>query len=86
MFLMICLTLSSIMVPYCVNARNPTLMLSLDGFRADKLDEFLANNPNSYLQKEFVEVGVKAEYSMPSFPSLTFPNHFTIVTGKIYFI
>ena len=61
--------------------RNPTLMISLDGFRADKLDEFLANNPNSNLQTQFVDVGAKAEYMMPSFPSLTFPNHFTIVTG-----
>ena len=30
-----------------INARNPTLMISLDGFRADKLDEFLSKNPNS---------------------------------------
>ena len=62
--------------------RVPTLMISLDGFRADKLDSFLFNNPNSAFQKEFVELGVKSEYMLPSFPSLTFPNHFTLVTGK----
>ncbi len=62
--------------------RIPTLMVSLDGFRADKLDEFLKNNPNSYLQESLVDVGVKAQYMTPSFPSLTFPNHFTLVTGE----
>jgi predicted AlkP superfamily pyrophosphatase or phosphodiesterase len=56
-------------------------LVSFDGFRADYLNEFLSNNPNSYLQKLFVEVGVKAKYMNPSFPSLTFPNHFTLVTG-----
>jgi len=61
--------------------RTPTLMVSLDGFRADKLDEFLQENPNSNFQKRIVDVGVKADYMMPSFPSLTFPNHFTLVTG-----
>lgn len=61
--------------------RTPTLMISFDGFRASKLNEFLRNDPNSFLQREFVEKGVKAEYMLPSFPSLTFPNHFTLVTG-----
>ena len=61
--------------------RTPTLMISLDGFRADYLDEFLKNNPESNLQKLMVEAGVKAEYMRPSFPSLTFPNHYTLVTG-----
>jgi len=61
--------------------RTPTLMISLDGFRADKLNQFLQENPNSNFQKRVVEVGVKADYMIPSFPSLTFPNHFTLVTG-----
>jgi predicted AlkP superfamily pyrophosphatase or phosphodiesterase len=61
--------------------RAPTLMISLDGFRADKLNQFLQENPNSNFQKRVVEVGVKADYMIPSFPSLTFPNHFTLVTG-----
>lgn len=62
--------------------RTPTLLISFDGYRADYLDKFLAENPESYLQKLFVEVGVKAEYMVPSFPSLTFPNHYTLVTGQ----
>lgn len=63
-------------------SRVPTLLISMDGFRADKLDAFLASYPLSYMQREFVEKGVKAEYMMPSFPSLTFPNHYTLVTGQ----
>ena len=61
--------------------RHPTLLISLDGFRADKLDEFLRQRPNSNLKKYFVNAGVKADYMIPAFPSLTFPNHFTLVTG-----
>lgn len=67
--------------PFKSAKRTPTLMISLDGFRATSLDEFLRDNPNSNLQKYFVDAGVKADYMQPSFPTLTFPNHFTIVTG-----
>ena len=40
---------------------NPVLLVSFDGFRADKQDAFLKNNPNSNFAK-FIERGVKAEY------------------------
>jgi predicted AlkP superfamily pyrophosphatase or phosphodiesterase len=52
---------------------NPTLLISLDGFNAPSLDKFLADNPLSVFQKEFVDIGTKADYMIPSFPSLTFP-------------
>ena len=68
-------------MPVKENERIPLLMISLDGFRADKLDKFLRENPESHLKKEFVDAGAKADYMTPSFPTLTFPNHFTIVTG-----
>ena len=29
----------------------------------------------------FIEQGVSPQYMLPSFPSVTFPNHFTLVTG-----
>lgn len=61
--------------------RIPTLLISLDGLRASSLDQFLDENPHSFLKKEFVSMGVKAKYMMASFPTLTFPNHYTIVTG-----
>lgn len=53
-----------------------TILISLDGFRAD----FLHRNLTPTLS-EFVRSGVSPKYMFPSFPSLTFPNHFTLVTG-----
>jgi predicted AlkP superfamily pyrophosphatase or phosphodiesterase len=61
-------------------AANPLLLVSLDGLRADKLDAFLKDNPNSYL-KSFLNSGLKADYMVPVFPSSTFANHWTLVTG-----
>lgn len=52
------------------------LLVSLDGFRGDLLDRDKPPALNA-LGAE----GVVAEAMIPSFPSLTFPNHYTIVTG-----
>lgn len=41
--------------------RNPVLLISLDGFRADKFDTFLVDNPESNFAK-FVKDGLKAKY------------------------
>jgi predicted AlkP superfamily pyrophosphatase or phosphodiesterase len=62
--------------------RTPTLLISFNGLKADSLDSFLSKNPNSYLKRDFVDVGVKANYMTPSFPAMAFPNHFSYVTGK----
>jgi predicted AlkP superfamily pyrophosphatase or phosphodiesterase len=53
-----------------------TILISLDGFRAD----FLHRNITPSLSA-FVQAGVSPSYMNPSFPSVTFPNHFTLVTG-----
>ncbi|KAG0005389.1 hypothetical protein BGZ65_011283 [Modicella reniformis] len=56
---------------------DPTIIvLSLDGFRADYLERELTPNTLSIGTN-----GVWAEYMQPSFPTLTFPNHHTLVTG-----
>ncbi len=52
------------------------ILISLDGFRWDYLQKF---NP-PHLNRLAAE-GVRAERLIPAFPSLTFPNHYTIVTG-----
>lgn len=59
-------------------ARNrPYLILiSLDGFRWDYVRRFQP----PHLEK-FIETGVRAESLIPSYPSKTFPNHYTIATG-----
>lgn len=53
-----------------------TLIISLDGFRADFLQRGLTPRLNA-----FVKEGVSPLYMNPSFPSVTFPNHYTIATG-----
>jgi predicted AlkP superfamily pyrophosphatase or phosphodiesterase len=57
---------------------EPTILvlISIDGFRWDYLDKF---RPPTLMQ--LAEEGVQAEGLIPQFPSKTFPNHYTIVTG-----
>lgn len=56
---------------------RPTLLLiSLDGFRWDFME--LAETPSL---DRLAASGVRAERLIPIFPTKTFPNHFTIVTG-----
>ncbi len=52
------------------------ILVSLDGFRSDYIEKHGAE-----FLKKFGEMGVKAESMLPSFPSVTFPNHYTVVTG-----
>jgi predicted AlkP superfamily pyrophosphatase or phosphodiesterase len=54
------------------------ILVSIDGFRWDYLQKFKAQAPHlNHLAAE----GVRARRLIPAFPSLTFPNHYTIVTG-----
>jgi len=57
-------------------AKPYVILISLDGFRWDYVDKYKP----PYLSK-FIKEGVKAESLIPSFPSKTFPNHYTIATG-----
>ena len=52
------------------------IMISFDGFRYDYVQNF---NPPNF--KQFIAKGSQAEALIPSFPSKTFPNHYTLVTG-----
>src|ERR1700689_3222320 len=54
------------------------ILVSLDGFRWDYLQKFKAQTP--HLNQLAVE-GVHMQRLIPVFPSLTFPNHYTIATG-----
>lgn len=51
-------------------------LISLDGFRWDYVERFKPPHLS-----EFINNGVKAESLIPSFPSKTFPNHYTVATG-----
>ena len=52
------------------------LLISLDGFRYDYAERDHATNLLALGQS-----GVAAKALIPSFPTTTFPNHYTIVTG-----
>ena len=58
--------------------RDPVVLVSLDGFRWDYCDLHPAETPTlRRLRRE----GVSARGLVPVFPSNTFPNHYSIVTG-----
>ncbi|MBA4185359.1 MAG: alkaline phosphatase family protein [Acidobacteria bacterium] len=69
--------------PFTVFSQKPikdlkptVILISLDGFRYDYLDKYKPKVLNQLAKK-----GVRAKWMIPSFPSKTFPNHYTIATG-----
>jgi predicted AlkP superfamily pyrophosphatase or phosphodiesterase len=52
------------------------ILISADGFRYDYIDKYPSEN-----LLRLSASGVRASSMIPSFPSVTFPNHYTIVTG-----
>ena len=56
-------------------SEHPVLLISMDGFRYD----YLQRNLTPHIL-QFKNEGVSAPYMNPSYPSLTFPNHYTLVT------
>lgn len=60
----------------CGAPPHATVLVSLDGFRWDYLDR-----PHAVNLRALAARGVRAKRMVPSFPSKTFPNHYTLVTG-----
>jgi len=52
------------------------IMISADGFRYDYVKKYGAKNI-----EKLSENGVQAKAMYPSFPSITFPNHWSLMTG-----
>ncbi|MBB6324999.1 putative AlkP superfamily pyrophosphatase or phosphodiesterase [Algoriphagus iocasae] len=52
------------------------ILISLDGFRYDYVERFQPENLS-----RFISSGTAAKSLIPSFPTKTFPNHYTIATG-----
>ena len=52
------------------------ILISLDGFRYDYVERFQPEN-----LVRFISSGTAAKSLIPSFPTKTFPNHYTIATG-----
>jgi predicted AlkP superfamily pyrophosphatase or phosphodiesterase len=59
------------------NGEQPLILISMDGFRWDYFDK--TETPNF---DELISGGSKSAALIPSFPTKTFPNHITIVTGR----
>ncbi|WP_018974171.1 ectonucleotide pyrophosphatase/phosphodiesterase [Rudaea cellulosilytica] len=58
------------------DSNPPLILVSIDGFRADYFERGLSPN-----LKAIADAGVHAAAMRPAFPTLTFPNHYTLVTG-----
>jgi len=56
--------------------RSTIILISLDGFRYDYLDRYAPPT-----LRRLAADGVRAKWMIPSFPTKTFPNHYTIATG-----
>ncbi|MCB4799444.1 alkaline phosphatase family protein [Neotamlana laminarinivorans] len=64
-----------------INTRTPegkpyVILISLDGFRWDYVNRFSPPNLS-----KFIQTGVNSKGLISSFPSKTFPNHYSIATG-----
>lgn len=58
-------------------AKDTLIVISIDGFRADYLDRGLTPT-----LARLAKHGVRATGMRPVFPSVTLPNHMTLMTGK----
>ena len=57
-------------------AKPYVILISFDGFKPEYLDRFALPNFTRAVAR-----GVRARRMIPVFPSLTFPNHYSLVTG-----
>lgn len=71
------LLLAAVAATAVAQPAHPVILVSIDGFRPDYLERGLTPN-----LKQLAAGGVRAVAMRPSFPSVTFPNHYTLVTGK----
>ena len=79
--LSVCITLTLLALTVSAQKRlddlRPTVILiSIDGMRADYLDRY---QPPTL--SRLAASGVRAKWMVPSFPTKTFPNHYTVATG-----
>lgn len=56
--------------------RPYVIMISADGFRYDYIKKYQAKHLS-----ELGNLGVHAKAMLPSYPSITFPNHWSLITG-----
>ncbi|ETE57656.1 Ectonucleotide pyrophosphatase/phosphodiesterase family member 6, partial [Ophiophagus hannah] len=61
-------------------AQPKLLLFLLDGFRHDYISEEALESLPGF--REIVSKGVKVDYLTPDFPSLSYPNYYTLMTGE----
>lgn len=76
LYLSLCVALMAL-AGWAVSRDNYTVIISLDGFRWDYPEAF-----DTPFLDQMARDGVKAVMT-PSFPSKTFPNHYTLATGLV---
>lgn len=70
------LSLTLAIAAACQSAASSVILISFDGWRWDYDQKAAAPNLQTLIAR-----GVRAERLIPSFPSKTFPNHYSVVTG-----
>nr|XP_013814390.1 PREDICTED: ectonucleotide pyrophosphatase/phosphodiesterase family member 3 [Apteryx mantelli mantelli] len=70
----------SLETPQCPDGFDlpPLILFSMDGFRAEYLQTWSSLLPNI---EKLQECGTHSKYMRAVYPTKTFPNHYTIVTG-----
>ena len=63
-------------VPPRPQPANTVVLISIDGLRSDAIGSGRMPTLDGLARQ-----GVQAEWMTPSYPTLTFPNHYTLVTG-----
>jgi len=77
-FLVLVLLLSVWTTTFSQEKEPIVILISLDGFRHDYVERF---QPENLIR--FISEGTAAKGLIPSFPTKTFPNHYTIATGML---
>lgn len=72
---------AQVIVPNRINSTEAiskpyVILISADGFRYDYAEKYKAKN-----LLKIAENGVSAKALIPSFPTITFPNHWSLITG-----
>jgi len=76
LLLLASLVLSSCTTPVASTPAGPLILISIDAFRWDYLQKY-----DVPTLRQLAAGGVHATRMTPCFPSRTFPNHYTLVTG-----
>ena len=72
---------AQVVVPNRINSAEAiskpyVILISADGFRYDYVKKYKPTNLT-----KLAETGVSAQALIPSFPTITFPNHWSLITG-----